>query len=293
MLSQRTDLPLERDALSRFLPWIIAFMVYLAALTLAAVLVLNALAARWDQGASATLTVQIPPAEDAARDQGRLQAVLAVVRAAPGVLAARVIDEEGIMALLEPWLGGLRVAGDLPLPRLIDVDIDADADVDVEGLGQRLAAAVPGASVDDHRVWLDRLIRLIRAVETLAGLALALMGAAAVGTVVFTTRTGLAIHHEVIEVLHLIGSRDTYIARQFAVSALVLGLRGGLIGLALAVPTLLGVGYLGARLEAGLLPDLSLTPGDWAILAGLPPAAAAITMATAALTVTRSLTKMP
>ena len=33
---------------------------------------------------------------------------------------------------------------------------------------------------------------------------------------IFTTRAGLAVHHNVIEILHIIGARDGYIARQFA-----------------------------------------------------------------------------
>jgi cell division transport system permease protein len=293
MLSQRSDLPLERDSLSRYLPWIIAFMVFLAALVLAGVLALDSLAARWDRESRATLTVQVPPVEAAAADEARLQAALAAIRATPGVTHTTVLGKDGLVALLEPWLGDLGGADDLPLPRLIDVQIDADAGVDADALARRLEAAVPGTAVDDHRVWLDRLVRLVQAVELLAAVALALMGAATVGTVVFTTRTGLAIHHDVIEVLHLIGARDAYIARQFAVRALVLGLRGGIAGLVLAVPTLLGFGALAARLETGLLPDFSLGAGDWTVLAGLPLAAAAIATVTAGLTVNRTLAGMP
>ena len=82
---------------------------------------------------------------------------------------------------------------------------------------------------------------------------LALIGLATIGTVIFTTRTGLAVHQEAIEVLHLIGAQDSYIARQFATRALMLALRGGLIGLALAVPTLIAIGILSAAMDAGAI----------------------------------------
>ncbi len=285
-------MPLEREALNRFLPWLIAFMVYLAVLALAGVMVLDTLAARWDSGLGGTLTVQIPPAGDGAADARRMEAALRVLRETPGIEHAEAISPKRVAALLRPWLGPNVASGELPLPRLVDVKIEAGAEVDVAALATRLAPAVPDASVDDHGVWLDRLIRLIRSVEALASVALLLMGAATVGTVVFTTRTGLAIHQEVIEVLHVIGAQDDYIARQFANRALTLGLRGGLIGLALAVPTLLAIGYLAARLEAGLLPELILAPLDWAMLALTPGVAAAIAMLTARLTVTRTLARM-
>ncbi len=297
MLSGRTDLPLERDALSRFLPWLIAFMVYLASLALAGVLVLNDMAERWDRGLSGMLTVQIAPdpktdAGAAERDARRTQAVLGILLSTPGVVRAEAIDNSQIMALLEPWLGAVGSGQDLPLPRLIDVETASGVRIDVEALSKRLAAVTPGVGIDDHRVWLDRLIRLVRTVETLAFAVLALICLATVGTVVFTTRTGLAIHQEAIEVLHLIGAQDSYVAKQFASRALALGLRGGLIGLLLAVPTLLGIGALARQMEAGLLPDFSLSPVHWAALAGLPLAAAAIAMLTARLTVMRNLSRM-
>ena len=196
------------------------------------------------------------------------------------------------MSLLEPWLGSLGKAGELPLPHLIDVELNDDADLDMDTLSRRLEAAVSGASIDDHRIWLDRLVRLIQTVQALAVAVLALIGLATVGTVVFTTRTGLAIHHEAIEVLHHIGAQDNYIAGQFANRALVLGLRGGGIGLALAAPSLLGIGYLSTMLETGLLPDFSLSMLQWAALASLPLVVALIAMVTAQLTVTGNLAKM-
>jgi cell division transport system permease protein len=293
MFAKRTDLPLDRDALSRYLPWLIAFMVYMAVLALAGLLVLAAMARYWDSDVSGTMTVQIPPTGSVADDDKRVRAAVILLLGEPAIVHAEAITEGRLMALLEPWLGTAEVSADLPLPRLVDVEVKPGADLDMAGLARRLDAAVPGATLDDHRIWLDRLVRLVRSVEALAALVLALMCSATVGTVVFTTRTGLAIHHDVIEVLHLIGAHDGYIARQFAQRALTLGLRGGLIGLALAVPTLLAIGSLARRMEAGILPNLTLTLTHWLAIVSLPLMAAAIAMLTARLTVTRTLARMP
>ncbi len=295
MFARRTDLPLDRDSLSLFLPWLIAFMVYLASLALAGILVFGAMAERWNAGVSDTLTVQIAPAGDgestAAVDR-REKAALDLLSKTDGVALAEPVEEERIMALLEPWLGPLGSVDDLPLPRLIDVAVGPGSDIDVKELAKRLEAVSPGATVDDNGLWLDRLVRLLRTVEALASLVLLLIGSVTVGTVVFTTRTGLSIHQDAIEVLHLIGAQDAYIARQFAARALSLGLKGGLIGLALAVPTLLGIGWLAERMRSNLLPDEGLGGTQWLILALLPPAVAGIAMVTARLTVLRNLRRM-
>src|SRR3546814_6586819 len=56
--------------------------------------------------------------------------------------------------------------------------------------------------------------------------------------VAFVTRMGLAAHQRSIELLHMLGAQDSYVARQFQNHALRFGLRGGLIGLLGALPTL-------------------------------------------------------
>jgi cell division transport system permease protein len=293
MLSRRSDLPLDRDGLSRFLPWLVSFMVYLAVLALAATLVLNALVERWDQDMSGTLTVQIPPVSGPRDDEARLRVALAMFREFPGVAYAEPLDQGRLMELLEPWLGGMEATADLPLPQLIDVALATVSRPDIADLSRRLSAAVPGATIDDHSIWLARLVRMVRVMEALAGAILILIGVSTVGTVVFTTRTGLAVHQEAIEVLHLIGAQDTYIAQQFASRALALGFRGGAAGLALAVPTLLGIGFMSARLEEGLLPRITLSAEHWLVLALLPLAAALVAMLTAHFTVIRTLARLP
>ena len=292
MIVRRTDLPLNRDALGRFLPWLIAFMVYLAVMALAGMLLLNQLAGRWDQGIGSTVTVQIPAAADKQQDARHMQAALKVLKDIPQVLFAEAIPESQIATLLEPWLGAIGGSGDLPLPQLIDIELKEGATLDEEAVHRKLSSIVPGVTVDSHGLWLERMVRLIRTVEILSIAVLALIALATVGTVIFTTRTGLAIHQDVIEVLHLIGARDSYVARQFATRALFLGLRGGLIGLFLALPTLWGIGFLVRSLDSSLLPDVSLQPMQWLMLAVVPAAAALIAMLTARITVVRSLAGM-
>lgn len=94
-------------------------------------------------------------------------------------------DEAG--AMLRPWLGGLDVAG-LPMPRMIAVEIDPASPPDFDALREAVERAVPQASLDDHRMWMSRLVAMAQA-TVLAGIAiLVLVVVAAVLTVVFATR---------------------------------------------------------------------------------------------------------
>ena len=292
MLFGRSDIPTERDSVGRFLPWIVSFMVYLSILAVAGVLAMSSMTGRWNHGLSGTLTIQLPPLDDRVADERRLAAIVDLLRQIPDVGRIDVLARDRVMALLEPWLGPASAVEGMPLPRLIDVELRSGARVDTQALTRRLDAVVSGVTVDDHRVWLERLIELVTAAQGLAIAILILLGGATVGTVIFITRTGLAIHRDVIEVLHLIGAQDSYIARQFADRALALGLKGGLVGLGLAIPTLIGAGLIAGRLDTMLIPDVSLAPIDWLLLASIPFVAAAIAHIAARVTVTRVLAEM-
>lgn len=298
LFERRSDLPLDRDAARRFLPWLVALNVYLAALALAGLMVISDAAGRWDRGLSGTLTVQIPPlAEDdrvkaATTTEARVNRALDVLRATPGIASVRALDRKELASLMEPWLGSGDLINELPLPALIDVQLKQDGGVNVAGLAAVLDAAVPGATIDDHKKWLDRLVLLARLVTAIAAAIVVLIGAAAIATVIFITRTGLSLHHEVIELLHVMGAQDNYVARQFESQALALCLKGGVIGFGLAAITLLAIGMLVGRLGSQLLPPVDIALGQWLLLAALPLVVALVGMLTARVVVLRSLERL-
>ncbi len=296
MLFRRNDLPLERDPSGRFLPWLIALMVYIAALALVCAMTMAKMVERWDSGLSGSITVQIPPPEAAGSPglrEAAIDRVIELLLDTEGVRNAEVLEPDEIAALLRPWLGAGASYGDLPLPALIAVGIDPAAAPDFDRLSRRLAEAVPGTLVDDHQSWLGQLLDLAQTIELVAALLVVLIGASAVTMVVFATRMGLAIHGQVIELLHLIGAQDSYVAREFETHALKLALRGGTVGLLLAIATIVLVGRLFARIDTALLPELTLRPIEWAALALLPLAIAGVAMLTARFTVLGNLGRMP
>ena len=291
-LGRRADLPLDRDTLGGYLPFLIAFMVYLAIMAIMGLVVLNALTEKWDKGVAGTLTVQIAPTDNPSQDAALLQEVLKAVRSTNDVETAEPLSKGRIFALLEPWLGSASVLGDLPIPVLIDVTLASGAGIEVAALSKRLSLISSDVSIDDHRVWMDKLIRLLATFEGLAAFILALIILATVGTIIFTTRTSLAVHQGAIEVLHLIGAQDIYIAAQFAHRAFILGLKGGVLGLFLVVPTLWGIRLLVEKMESGLIPDFNMTAVHWVGLTIIPLFVAFIGMLTARVTVMRNLRRM-
>ena len=299
MIGRVSDVPLSDDPASRYLPWTVGLLVFLATLAFAAGMFLSSAGDTWRQSLSGTLTIQIPAAlsantSAAATEEHRAQvsAAAELLRATPGIVSARRIPDAEIAAMLEPWLGKQVLGLDLPMPELIDAVVASDAGIDLSALSTRLAEVAPGALVDDHAVWLRRLTDFAGVAETVSFAVMIVILISAVATVIFTTRTGLAIHSDVVEVLHLIGAQDSYVARQFQVHTLRLATIGAVAGFAFGAGVVFLAQIYGGRLSGGLLSDLALGPLQWALLFVLPVVAILLVVVTVGITVMRVLGKM-
>lgn len=272
------------------LPWIIAVMVFMAALAAAGVGALTSALENWRSDVVRSLTVQILP-QEGGDAEAQMAAALAVLRDTPGVARAAALSEDELAALLAPWLGETAL-NDLPVPRLIDVELAPGAAVDLDRLRARLRAEVPGAVLDDHGRWTAQVVRLARVIEAVAFAVLALLALAGIAIVTFATRAALAAHYEIIALLHLMGARDGFIAGQFARRFLLIGVEGGVIGLGVAALALLAV-LEAVRGTAGpWLPHLVPGSGSWLVLLALPVLTGLLAMSTAWLTVLWRLRRM-
>ena len=268
-------------------------MVYLASLATAAGFVADNAVNRWSVGLADTLTIEIMPDPDSvtATDE-RQRSVLELLSNTNGVLSAAPLSNEEMGRLLEPWLGIEGLAASLPIPRLINVQLEPKSMIDVPALAAEITTLVPSARLDDHTNWQERIAALGQAVTAVMALIVDLVTISAAVTVVFTTRAGVAIHHDVIELLHQIGARDSYIARQFQSHARNLALKGGIIGGGLGLATLLVIEQVAVSPPSAFLPVLDVTSIAWITVATLPFAAALVATLTARITVARALRQM-
>jgi cell division transport system permease protein len=289
---RRFDLPLDQTAVGRFLPWTIAGLIYLAVLALAVAAVADGALRIYNLRAK-LVTVTLPSVEDAAQGAEQIKAALDILQQTRGVTSATPVPPDELQKLIEPWLGSIKEATDLPLPRLIDVTLDPLAKPDLPALQDKLQQIVAGATIGVEALSRDRAERMaafFRVWASGAGI-LTLVGVLlAVGVV---TRISLRAQTPIVELLRSMGAPDSYLARQFERYALLCGLRGGLLGFALAAITILGMLYSSQRMELAGSIQLDLSPLDWLLLACVPVICALLTTAIARMTVMRGLAHMP
>lgn len=208
---------------------VVAIMTFLASLTTGTVMLVNQAASEWESDVAREVTIQVLPAPGRDID-ATVDNAAAVTRAFAGIGDVRVYTKEESAKLLEPWLGSGLSLADLPVPRLIVVKIARGATPDLPQLRRMLVDRVPGATLDDHRGWVDRM-RAMAGTAVAVGIGvLLLMFAATILSVTFATRGAMATNKTVIEVLHFVGAKNGFIAGNFQRHFLLLGLQGGAIG---------------------------------------------------------------
>ena len=222
------ELGLRRALADRMLPFLVAAMAFLAALALAGWIGAATLARHWQQGAGASLTVQVPQPNDPAAEPGttRVQRVLTLLHGTPGIASAHSLSDRQLSDLLRPWLGTGADQLAIPLPAVIAVRL-SDSSMDLGPLTQRVEQAAPGTLVESHDVWMRRLAVLARSLQACAGVALLLVAGIAAAVIAVATRAGLAARREAIEIVHGLGATDGYIAGRFAARATLLAAAGG------------------------------------------------------------------
>jgi cell division transport system permease protein len=168
---------------------------------------------------------------------------------------------------------------------------------DLSALRKQLSEQIPGASLDDHRNWVERMRAMARSAVVVGLAILALVLAATILSVMFATRGAMSTNRAIIEVLHVVGAKKSFIASEFQRHFLLLGLKGGAIGGAAAMAFFALVGFMSDRFKgsagenqaAALFGNLSLGPEGYGAMIGLVVLVAAVTAGTSRLTVRHTL----
>jgi cell division transport system permease protein len=242
-LSRNAPLVPVDSAGGQALAAVIAILTFLAALCAGGAELVAASSAQWRSEIAREVTIQIRPNPQRSIDQDVERAV-ALARQAPGVEAAQAFSKEESERLLEPWLGTGLDFNDLPVPRLIVIKIREGTKPDFTALRQSLQRDVPGATLDDHALWVSRLSTMANTIIGVGVFLVTLVLIAAALAVIFATRGAMASNREVVEVLHFVGANDDFIAKEFQRRFFRLGLRGSAIGAGAAMVLTLALGLV-------------------------------------------------
>lgn len=259
------EIPINQDAVTRFVPWIMALLVFLLSLVLAGAFSISSSLKNWHVGVSQKLTIEVPLQHELDRDR-MIPNIISFLQSQPGITHVEPVKQQQLLSLLEPWVGQVDMLSDIPMPALIDIDVDPNSHMEVSELIQKLRQYTAGIRVESHGRWLETLSILRTSLQIIAYLFAVIIGVTVAITVMLVTKAGLASHHQSISVLRLIGAQNSYIAHKFQAHALKLASKGALIGFVAAFPVLLCLNYLTSNFG---VPEMLRPSADWTLVAFL------------------------
>ncbi len=278
-------LPVEdaREAALFFVVGALCFLAALAALTAKST---YGAARAWTAEVEGELTVTLPGLDPA----GAARATL-LISQTEGVTEARLFTRDEINALLEPSFGTRDLPESLPVPQLVGVTAAPGTAGLASRLSERLAAEGYDNAVDEHSAWAGDVRGMLGTARIAALSIVVLLTATAVAVIAFATHAALLARRDIVDVLHIAGARDRFIAGLFERRFWILGLRAGLSGslVALAATGLVIAAARAGGGRSGLLPQFSLDFPDFVILIVTPVIAGLAARIAAHLTVIRAL----
>ncbi len=295
------DIALDHDNTgTRFVTLVVVLMTVLATMAVGGALVVQSMRASWVGAVTGHMTIEIPAAgpQGDIRDAGALAAIaqgIGTTLAASGdVKSLRVLPRAEVERMVQPWLGRGMEQADLPLPALIAVTLDNPRDKTApERVARAVASTDASAVTETHQGWLADLKRFSLALLMAALLMAGATMACCILTVTGAVRARLAAHQADIDLLHLMGATDDYIAAQF-VRVVVRNVgQAALVGGVAGYAFLKLAGLLGGGLQASILPSFAWGPMTMVWLAACPVLITALSWWAARFTVLRTLSVMP
>lgn len=190
-----------------------------------------------DLKSAMTVVVQNP------RDDASLARAAAIVRQLEGVTRADAMSRQRAKDLLKNYGTDMGATLDaLPAPRLIEVGVAARQSRVAERIDTALKTGGFTIFVNDHSRFTGEVLRTSALVRIIALAAVTALIIAAIASIAFAARAALETRRDAVEILHLVGARDDFVAREVQVRFLRLGLIAGGIGAGVAaIIMLIGV----------------------------------------------------
>ncbi len=285
------DIPVGQDVSSRYVCWIVGLMVFLLSLVFVGSISLSSSLNQWNMGSAGRLTIELP-LHGVQNPEALIGNIVDTLQKIPGVAQVKLVDNQEVLKLLQPWVGQVNLLQDLTLPALIDVDLKSQGSANVADITSLLRQFSAGVRIEEHSHWQHTLERLRLSLEVMSYLFISLIAATVMVTITLITRSSLASHASIIDVLRLVGANNSYIARKFQNRAFWLALKGGSWGVIIVFPTIIFLNWLSSHLGVSEALKPSLSFSLLLAILSLPFVMVCISFIAARISVLRTLSRL-
>lgn len=177
------------------------------------------------------------------KNEANLQRAVQISSQTKGVISASVMGKEKAKLLLRNYGANIgTLIDELPVPALLEIGIEKDNKTAKADLQTALNNGGFKFEIDDHSRYSGEIVRASRLMRIFALMVLTALIIASVASIAFAARAALETRREAVEILHLVGAEDAFVAREVQARFMVLGFQAGLFGsIGAAILLLIGI----------------------------------------------------
>lgn len=285
-MARSSSLLPESDAREAALFFVVAALCFLAVLAALTARGTYTAAHAWSAQVEGEMTVRLTDT-----DRRGAEEAATMIAAMDGVTEARVLGEQELEELLAPSFGPGGIPDGIPLPLLIAVSADTDTSALADAINGALSEGGYVGVAEAHSTYAAEVRKALATLRVAAIGMVILLAMTGIAVIAFATHAALLARKDIVDVLHLAGAEDAFIARLFQRRFWTLGLKAGSAGsvAALAVTAMIVFSAQSSSAPNELLPKLSLDFWDLAILVVSPVIGGLAARLAARLTVSQSL----
>ncbi len=288
----------KNDTNSKFLPIVSALIVFLASISLAIVFLSSRALNSWKYTIESSLSIQVMPEYDAKNPESekvaRAQKLKEFLEKDVMVKSVKIISKNTMNELMKPWLHKDFKTKYAIFPEVLEVKTFKNLPKeDFETLENAISKQDKNTKVYRHEDWVKKAGLITRIFNNLAYIILGISLVAMFGVISYSTKTSMLIQIRIVRLLNIMGAKDNFIAKIFAMSTAKLCLIGGIFGTLIAFPVLFFIIYVAQNSNSSLFALLDLAPANWVVVGCLPFACFLIAAISSYRTVMKTLRKGP
>ena len=186
-----------------------------------------------EQKFKGSLTIQIPGIYGKTKEYhaNQLGKVINLIKENPKISKYNVITDQEAISLLEPWLGKDTLPKDIIIPTIIDLRVKQLKEFNIIQIERKLKKISPYIKILKNFEYIQPNLRTIKTIKIIVFTIISITFLSLVFIIVTSVKTNISLNYSTIEILHLIGARKNYIAKEFIIQNLIMGLSTTMIGL--------------------------------------------------------------
>ena len=186
----------------------------------------------WNNYLNNNITIQVlPNIEDknpGKEIETRISKITEILKSTAGIKSYSVVSKDEAIKTLTPYLSNIN--NDFLIPRMITIETSTIIPLNTNELKESLKDYSKNIKFTTYNSWMLDLQNSISGIQSLLSLIIIIILIATALTISFATKSGLNINKQVIEITHLFGATNKYIATSFSRQMMFITTIGGIVG---------------------------------------------------------------